>query len=215
MWYCALLRMWCSAWSDVTSRVQCLWFWCLGRCEVSRSEGQTPPDPEGWTCSQSPHQPHGPTSWAPAQKESRTVRPISLAFLGVQQTVGCQSTRATPWIARRAGSFQPPHARLHALLNASAASESTTAGGLKAASLRAPTGCSRGFCFLRVAELKMRSLDSAGVLGPRAGMHDVTSVAAERPPVATEEIPAKIDLSRVPAGDSTTIVVFESCSTDS
>ena len=44
----------------------------------------------------------------------------------------------------------------------------------------------------------MRSLDSAGVLGPRAGMHDVTSVsdsamnhAAERPPVATEGIPAK------------------------
>ena len=29
------------------------------------------------------------------QRESRTVRPISLAFLGVQQTVGRQSTRAT------------------------------------------------------------------------------------------------------------------------
>ena len=34
----------------VTSCVQCLWFWCLGRCEVSRSEGQAPPDPKGWTC---------------------------------------------------------------------------------------------------------------------------------------------------------------------
>ena len=31
-----------------------------------------------------------------------------------------------------AGPFQPPRARLHALLNASAASESTTAGGLEA-----------------------------------------------------------------------------------
>ena len=69
----------------------------------------------------------------------------------------------------------------------------------------------------------MRSLDSAGVLGPRAGMHNVTSVsddlatnpAAERPPVATEGIPAKIDLLRVPTGDSTTIVVFESCTTSS
>ena len=45
---------------------------------------------------QQPHQIHLPTSWAPVQRESRTVRPISLAFLGVQQTVGCQSTRATP-----------------------------------------------------------------------------------------------------------------------
>ena len=41
---------------------------------------------------QSPHQPLCPTSWAPVQKESRTVRPISFAFRGVQQTVGCQST---------------------------------------------------------------------------------------------------------------------------
>ena len=36
-----------------------------------------------------------------------------------------------------AGSFQPPHARLHALLNACAAAESTAAGSLKAASLNA------------------------------------------------------------------------------
>ena len=34
---------------------------------------------------QRPHQKHLPTSWAPVQRESRTVRPISLAFLGVQQ----------------------------------------------------------------------------------------------------------------------------------
>ena len=90
---------------------------------------------------------------APVQRESRTVRPISLAFLGVQQTVGCQSTRATPWIAPRrhlwaidvctrsgrASRCGPtlPQARLHALLNASAASESTAAGSLKAASSNA------------------------------------------------------------------------------
>ena len=41
-----------------------------------------------------------------------------------------------PWIARRQP-FQPPHGRLHALLNASAASESTAAGSLKAASSNA------------------------------------------------------------------------------
>ena len=41
--------MWCSACTVVTSCVQSTRFLCLGRCEVSRSEGQTPPDPKGWT----------------------------------------------------------------------------------------------------------------------------------------------------------------------
>ena len=85
---------------------------------------------------QRPHQIHLPTSWAPVQRESRTVRPISLAFLGVQRTVGRRSTRATP-VDRPAVSPQPPPGRLHALLNASAASESTAAGSLKAASSNA------------------------------------------------------------------------------
>ena len=51
-----------------------------------------------------------PTSWAHVQRESRTVRPISLAFLEVQQTVGRQSTRATP-VDRASDetSSQPPH----------------------------------------------------------------------------------------------------------
>ena len=67
------------------------------------------------------------------QRESRTVRPISLAFLGVLQTVGRQSTRATPVDRPAALSLLGPRTgRLHALLNASAASESTAAGSLKA-----------------------------------------------------------------------------------
>ena len=99
---------------------------------VSRSEGQTPPDPKGWTCAAAaPDTLADP--WAPVQRESRTVRPISLAFLGVQQTVGRQSTRATP-VARPAMKPFSATARRchHALLNASAASESTAAGSLKA-----------------------------------------------------------------------------------
>ena len=94
---------------------------------------------------QRPHQTHLPTSWAPMQRESRTVRPISLAFLGVQQTVGRQSTRATsrgspcgkPVLA-------PSDGRLHALLNASAASESTAAGRLEAASSNASAASAAG-----------------------------------------------------------------------
>ena len=66
----------------ITSRVQCPWFWCLGRCEVSRSEGQTPPEPLGVDLCSGRTRIHLPTSWAPVQRESRTVRPISLAFLG-------------------------------------------------------------------------------------------------------------------------------------
>ena len=74
-----------------------------------------------------------PTSWAHVQRESRTVRPISLAFLGVQQTVGRQSTRATSHGSRGGRPrLAPSDARHHALLNASAASESTAAGSLKA-----------------------------------------------------------------------------------
>ena len=45
------------------------------------------------------------------QRESRTVRPISLAFRGVQQTVGRQSTRATS--VDRAASALVGHRRLH------------------------------------------------------------------------------------------------------
>ena len=59
---------------------------------------------------QRPHQIHLPTSWAPVQRESRTVRPISLAFLGVQQTVGRQSTRATSVDRAAVSPSQPPRA---------------------------------------------------------------------------------------------------------
>ena len=66
---------------------------------------------------------------------------------------------------------------------------------------------------LKVSEEKKKKLPNVHVV---TSMSDsAMNPAAERPPVATEEIPAKIDLSRVPARGSTTMVVFESCSTSS
>ena len=95
---------------------------CFGAGALRRihAEALLPPDPKGWISA-----------------TAGTVRPISHAFLGVLQTVGCQSTRATPVDRPAVSHLRPPRARLHALLNASAAGESTTAGGLKAASLNA------------------------------------------------------------------------------
>ena len=90
-----------------------------GALRGSHTEGQQPPNPKG----QSLHQPLGPTSWAPVQRESRTVRPISLALRGSRR-VGCQ----------------PPASASPALLNASAADESATSTEVhKASSQRAST----------------------------------------------------------------------------
>ena len=126
---CSSTRIWCSAWSTVSS---CVPFWCLGRCRRYHEEGQKPPSPKGVN-PRSRRTRLQPTSWAHVQRESRTVRPISLAFLGVQQTVGRQSTRATSRGSRGGRpSLAPSDARHHALLNASAARESTAAGSLKA-----------------------------------------------------------------------------------
>ena len=95
----------------------------LGRCGGLTRKHSCLPTLRGGSSRRTPHHPLGPTSWAPVQRESRTVRPISLAFLGVQQTVGCQSTRATSRGSRGGKPFSAPSElrRLHALLNASAA----------------------------------------------------------------------------------------------
>ena len=83
---------------ETTPLVCVLW---LGRCEESTQKHCCLRTLRGGS-PQSPHQPLGPPSRAPVQRESRTVRPISLAFLGVQQTVGRQShPRDFPWIAQR------------------------------------------------------------------------------------------------------------------
>ena len=89
-----LHRIWCCAWGKRLFVCPVVLFCGWGAAEVSHGRSAAS-QPEGVDLTQSPHQPLGPTSWAPVQRESRTIRPISLAFLGVQQTVVRQSTRAT------------------------------------------------------------------------------------------------------------------------
>ena len=114
--------------------VSCCGCFVAGALRRPHAEGRQPPNPEGWTSRSRRASNLDRPPGRPCRESPGLFCPISLAFLGVQQTVGCQSTRATPWIAPR----QPklPQARLPTL-NVSAASESTTAGGLKAASSNA------------------------------------------------------------------------------
>ena len=101
VWYCALLRMWCSAWSDVSSCVLvCVVLW-LGRCGVAHSEGHSPPNPKG--CLHSRHSSHAlPTSWAPVQKRSWTLCPTLFAFHGSRrQWVVSPRTRVSRLLSNR------------------------------------------------------------------------------------------------------------------
>ena len=124
--------------------VSCYGCFVAGVLRRSHTEGQQPPNPKGVDLTQSPHQPLGPTLLGTRAERVPDCSSYSLAFLGVQLTVGCQSTRATPRIAPRGP--KPPQARLPALLNVSAADESTTAGGLEAfPHLKAPLE-PRGTC---------------------------------------------------------------------
>ena len=126
----------CGAVRDQPSRLVSF-FLCLGRCRRYHAEGQQPPNPKEWT-SRSRRTRLLPTSWAPVQRESRTVRPISLAFLGVQQTVGRQSTRATPVDRPAVSPCQPPHGASPRLIKRQRCWRvDLLAGGLKAASLNA------------------------------------------------------------------------------
>ena len=100
------VRMYCKGYGAVrgASVSSCVLLCCFvaGALRRSHTEGRQPPNPKGWTSRSRRHQPLGPTSWAPVQRESRTVRPISLAFLEVQQTVGSSiHPRQLLWIATR------------------------------------------------------------------------------------------------------------------
>ena len=121
--------MWCSACTVITSRVQCLWFWCLGRCEVSRSEGQTPPDPDTLA----------DLLGARAERVPDCSSYLSRIPGGATDSGSSIHPRDSRGSRSGRPSLAPSDARLHALLNASAASESTAAGSLKAASSNAST----------------------------------------------------------------------------
>ena len=109
-----------------SSRSYCVLFvlFVAGALRRSHTEGQQPPNPKGWT-SRSRRTSHLDRPPGRPCRESPGLFVLSLAFLGVQQTVVRQSTRATSVDRAAASPSQLPRARLHALLNASAASEST------------------------------------------------------------------------------------------
>ena len=129
--------MWCSACTVITSCVQCSWFLCLGRCEVSRSEGQTRPDSEGWTCAAAA--PDTLADLLGARAERVPDCSSYLSRIPGSATDSGSSIHPRDSRGSRGGrpSLAPSDARLHALVNASAASESTAAGSLKAASSNA------------------------------------------------------------------------------
>ena len=81
-----------------------------GALRRSHAEGQQPPNPKGWT-SRSRRTSHLDRPPGRPCRESPGLFVLSLAFLGVQQTVGRQSTRATP--VDRAASALVGHRRLH------------------------------------------------------------------------------------------------------
>ena len=127
--------MWCCAWGKrlfLCRVVVVLW---LGRCGgLTRKVGSLP------TLRGGPHAVAAPATWT------------DLLGARAERVPDCSSYLSRiPWSAansglsfhprdsvdRAAAGSQPPHARLHAFLFASAAGESTTAGDLKAASLNA------------------------------------------------------------------------------
>ena len=124
--------MWCSACTVITSRVQCLRFWCLGRCEVSRSEGQTPPDPKGWTCAAAAPDTLADLLGARAERVPDCSSYLSRIPGGATDSGSSIHPRDSRGSRGGRPHLAPSDARHHALLNASAASESTTAGGLEA-----------------------------------------------------------------------------------
>ena len=76
---------------------------------VAAKKVTTPPSPKGQHPA-SRHTRHSlPTSWAPMQKRSRTVRPILFAFLGSRRQWLCQAmhARLLPFLSPRSGDSTP------------------------------------------------------------------------------------------------------------
>ena len=123
--------MWCCAWGKrlfLCPVVVVLW---LGRCGgLTRKDGSLPSLRGG------PHAVAAPATWTDLQGARAERVPDCSSYLSRiprSATDSGSSIHPRDSVDRAAaGPFQPPRARLHASLNASAASESTTAGGLEA-----------------------------------------------------------------------------------
>ena len=113
-------------------RVSCCVVLWLGRCGVPRSEGQVPPDSKEWTSAVA-----APATWTDLLGARAERVPDCSSYLSRIPGSATDSRssihpRDFPWIAQRSALLSPRTGRLHALLNASASSESTAAGSLKA-----------------------------------------------------------------------------------
>ena len=145
--------------------VSCCSCFVAGALRRSHTEGRLPPNPKGWTLAAA-RQTLGPTSGRPC-RESPGLFVLSLSH----------SVDRAAWVV------SPRRRASPALLNVSAADESTTAGGLKTASLNASaasesTSLPGGLEAFPLSELrwsreepvskpvtglKMRALNSAGI----------------------------------------------------
>ena len=134
--------------------VSCCGCFVAGALRRSHTEGQQPPNPKGWT-SRSRRTSHLDRPPGRPCRESPGLFVLSLSHsLECNRQWFVSPPAQLPWIALRLAPSQPRRGRLHALLNASAAGESTTAGGLEAFS-QGTAGAERG--------LKTRALNSAGI----------------------------------------------------
>ena len=121
----------CGAVRDQPSRLVSL-FLCLGRCRRYHEEGQKPPSPKGVNPRSRPHQTSADLLGARAERVpdcSSYLSRIPGSATDSGSSIHPRDSRGSPsdetLLSHRTG-------RHHALLNASAAGESTAAGSLKA-----------------------------------------------------------------------------------
>ena len=148
-----------------------------GALRRSHTEGQQPPNPNWWT-SRSRRTSHLDRPPGRPCRESPGLFVLSLAFLGVQQTVGRQSTRATPWIARRLALFSP-RARVSTPYQTPALRASRPPLVVLRPSLKAS---------LTPRGLKTRTPNSAGVLCPLLPLMHAGKNGARKPCTANSAL---------------------------
>ena len=154
--------MWCNACTVVTSRVLLCSFVAGALRRSHDQKVKRLPNLRG-----GPHAVAAPATWTDllgARAERVPDCSSYLSRIPRSATDSGLSVHPRDSVDRAAaGSFHPPHARLHALLNASAASESTTAGGLEAFPLSKLRWSREEPVSKPVTGLKMRALNSAGI----------------------------------------------------
>ena len=118
--------------SQATSTVSSCVSFVAGALRGIHAEALLPPDPKGWISAVA-----APATWTTLLSARAERVPDCSSYLSRIPGSATDSgssihPRDFPWIAQRSALLSSRTGRLHALLNASAASESTAAGSLKA-----------------------------------------------------------------------------------